>query len=296
MTICIAALCEVNTGNPRIVFCSDRLVTDANGLTFEQAVPKIVQLLPNCLIMNAGDACHGDLIIRDIYEKLNSSPENTENLSIRQIVEMVRERTLKERNQAIEHEFFDSRGISREDFYANFRSYQDWFALMIDNSVTDYDIEVEFIVLGFDIIQNPQSIAASLYEIDGKGEIQFDNPIGFSIIGIGSYQSLPEITKEPYSPNITLSESIVRAFWAKKLSERMVSVGKETTDLGILFVEFDPEQKKLVAKNTLLTDKFKDKILSKAFEHQRKIMRNMTTKVQQSIEDLRKGTNTIGRR
>ena len=296
LTICIASICELSTGNPRIVFCADRLVTDANGLTFEQATPKIVQLLPNCLIMNAGDACHGDIIVRDVFSRLNQlTPDDAGKLTIKGIVEMVRERVIAERNEAIETELFAARGIDRRTFYSNFRSFQDWFALMVDTSVTNYSLDVSFIILGFDISQEPQSVGVNLYEVRGNGEIQFDNPIGFSIVGIGSYQSLPEITKEPYSPNTTLSDSLVRTFWAKKLSERMVSVGRETTDLGIMFVELDPESKKLVAKNTLLLDDFKNKVLSKAFEHQRKMLRNMTTKVQRNVAELLQGKKTIGK-
>ena len=207
MTICIASICEVSTGNPRIVFCADRLVTDANGLTFEQALPKITQLLSNCLIMNAGDSSYGDMILRDVFEKVGSfPPENLEKIRIKDIVEIVKEKIAIHRNQAIEKDIFAPRGMDRKFFYLNLNSFKDWFALIIDTEVRNYNFDVAFIILGFDINQELKNASANLYQLNGNGDIQFGNQIGFSMVGIGSYQSLPEITKEPYNPNTSLSD------------------------------------------------------------------------------------------
>jgi hypothetical protein len=292
LTICIASICENNTGNPRIVFCADRLITDYNGLTFEQAEPKIVQLLPNCLIMNAGDAACGDAIIRDVFEAL--SKVKPETMSIKDIAELIKTKYDNLRQQMIDEDIFKPRGFDRNFFYSNLKSFPDWLALTIDKEVSKYDFDVAFIILGFDINQESKSGVAHLYQLDDEGGFQFLTPIGFSMVGIGSYQSLPEITKEPYSQNTSLSDALVRVFWAKKLSERMVSVGRESTDLGFMYLELDKDTDKIIAKNTLLTDDFKNKVLREAFEHQKEVMKKMTNEVQQNITEVFQGKRAIG--
>lgn len=294
MTICIAAICEANVGG-KIVFCADRLVTDANGLTFEQGMPKIWMLLPHCLIMNAGDALRGDAIIRDVFNKLKSrEPESLEKLSIMEIAEIIKELYISHRDKAIEMDLFGARGLDRKSFYLNMNAFKDWFALLVDNEVRNYRFDVAFIILGFDIYQEKKSGIANLYQISNNGELQFANQNGFCMVGIGELQSLPEITKEPYSPNTTLSDCVVRTFWAKKSSERMVSVGKETTDLGIMFLELDQNSGKIVAKNILLTDEFKNKLLLEPFEKQKQAVKQLTTEVQKNINEVFQGKKAIG--
>lgn len=295
LTICIASICEANTGNPRIVFCSDRLVTDSNGLTFEQVTPKIVQLLPNCLIMNAGDASHGDIILRDVFAKMGTlPPDKVETIKTEEIVEMVKERLILQRSQAIETDIFAPRGFDRKFFYSNLNNFKDWFALLIDMEVRNYQFDVGFIVLGFDINQDLKRAVPNLYQLRGNGEIQFENQIGFSMVGIGSYQSLPEITKEPYNPNTSLSDAIVRTFWAKKLSERMVGVGKESTDLGILLVEFDVSQQKVISRNILTSDEFKN-TLAEGFEKQKQDIKQKTIEIEAKIKEVLEGKKAIGK-
>lgn len=294
VTICIASICEALTGNPRIVFCADRLVTDANGLTFEQGTPKILQFLPQCLIMNAGDAFRGDAIIRDTFYSLSSiEPDKQESMSIKEIAELVKKHYDNHFTEAIETDIFKSRGLMRQSFYLNIKSYPDWFAMIIDNQVNNYNFDVAFIILGFDINQITKVVSAQLYELGGNGELKFVTQNGFSMVGIGSYQSLPEITKEPYSMNISLSDCIIRMFWAKKLSERMVSVGKDTTDMGIHYVERD-QNDKVVAKNTLLTDDFKKKLLADAFEKQKQMLKQTTDELHRNIDEVFQGKRAIG--
>lgn len=294
MTICIASICEASTGNPRIVFCADRLVTDTNGLTFEQGTLKIEQLLPHCLIMNAGDAFRGDAIIRDTVNTLNSFEQiKLESITVKEIADIVKAQYDCCYHESIENDIFKPRGINRRDFYSNMKSFTDWFAMIIDNEVRNYNLDVAFIILGFDIDQSNKMVMANLYELSGNGELKFVTQNGFCMVGIGSYQSLPEITKEAYSANTSLSDCLVRTFWAKKLSERMISVGRETTDLGILYVERDTTEK-LVAKNTLMTEEFKNKLLGEAFEKQKQTLKQMTTEIHKNIDDVFQGKRTIG--
>ena len=294
MTICIAAVCDYNTGEPKIVFCSDRLVTDSNGLTFEQAIPKVVELLPHCLIMNAGDGCNGDAIINEVATDLNNNftAQEQMNMGIEQIAELIKDKYDLYKQRAIEQKFLKPRGFDLKTFYEKIKEIPDWLALMIDTQISTYNFDVAYIVLGIDVNHEKKTASPVLFTIQ-DGELQYMTQTGFTMVGIGCYQSLPEITKEPYSVNISLSDSIVRTFWAKKISERMVSVGKETTDLGILYPVYDTENKKVIVRNVLLSDYIK-KRLSDAFETQKQAMKQISDTVSQETGKELSGNKNVG--
>ena len=73
----------------------------------------------------------------------------------------------------------------------------------------------------------------------------------------------------------------------------MIGVGKETTDLGIMFLELDSTTQKVVSKNTLITDEFKNKILLEGFEKQRQAIKQITTDIETNIKEVFDGRRTI---
>ena len=76
MTVCIAAICEADK-EPRITFCADRLVTDSNGLTFEQGKPKVDIISDNCFVMNAGLGHEADEIIDKVASIVSNEYSHT---------------------------------------------------------------------------------------------------------------------------------------------------------------------------------------------------------------------------
>jgi hypothetical protein len=188
-------------------------------------------------------------------------------------------------------EIFKPRKMDRASFYSNMRAYPDWFSLIIDNEVRNFDFDVAFIIFGFGLNQEQKTSTGFIYQLTGDGELNLMTSTGFSIVGIGSYQSLPEITKEPYGPYSSLSDALVRTYWAKKSAERMVSVGKETTDLGIMYCEVEGD--KLISKNVLASEDFKNKLLLDGFEKQKQTIKQMTSEVQKNIDEVFSGKKTI---
>ncbi|WP_218837897.1 hypothetical protein [Candidatus Methanoperedens nitratireducens] len=112
------------------------------------------------------------------------------------------------------------------------------------------------------------------------------------MIGIGESQSFPEITKEPYSPANPLSDAIVRTYWAKKSAERMTGVGK-MTDLGLAWVELNEGAKKVEIKNTLVSQEIINNLLEDKFEEQRNRVKQMTTEIQNNLNEVFLGTRII---
>lgn len=290
MTICIASICETPQ-SPKIVFSADRLITDAHGLTFEHGVSKIKMLTKNCFIMSVGKSSHADQIIQNTVKTISTyDNEKIENMTIEQIVEVIKHEHQKIRKETIETTFLISRGLDLKTFYENLRSYPDWFAMLYDSQIGNYNFEVEFIVFGFDINQVAKYVAPHLYKITEKGESLCFDSIGFAMIGIGEEQSFPEITKEPYNPSNALSDAIVRTYWAKKSAERMTGVGK-ITDLGLAWSDHNKESKiEIIA--TEIAPEFKVNI-DKIFEEEKTKIKQMTDDIQNNIQEILLGKRTL---
>ena len=290
MTVCIAGICDHPLA-PKIVFCADRLVTNQDGLTFEQGRPKIDLIRDNCLVMNAGRAAEADMIIFAVRAKLKEEPEK--NHSIAQIAEMFSQEHKQEKLIAIEEDILTPRGMNLNSFYAGIKNLPDWLAFAIDRQIQEYDFGVEFLVLGFDFTDDGHETYYEpyLYHIDRNGKLQPLNSVGFGIIGIGNVMSLPEMTRNTYKTNMTFSEALVRVFWAKKSAERVVSVGTETTDLGLLWVEVDGSGK-VEARNTLVEDEFKKQLLE-GYRDQTIKMNQTTAEIEQNVSRILAGEQKV---
>ncbi len=291
MTICIATICDQNT-SPTIIFCADRLVTDANGLTFEQGIPKIDYIDDNCLVMSAGLGAESDEIIKEVVLKVKHKSEenNNQRLRIKDIASIFKKEHQKSRNEKLTDEILKPRGLTLESFYANIKSFPEWLGILLDTQISNYEFEVDFLVFGFDV-GNDGLITPHIYEINEKGEMQTLDKIGFGIIGIGDIMSLPEITKEVYSPTNSLSDAIVRTYWAKKSAERVISVGKATTDLGLIWTDISKD-KKLEIKNVFVNEEFKNQ-LNREFEKQSETIKQTTSQIQSNINDIFSGKKSV---
>lgn len=283
MTICIAAICDHST-SPRIVFCADRLVTDSNGLTYEQGMPKIIQLAKNCIIMMAGRGAESDQIIQKSLDKLREKDKENEFPKISEIVEIIKIEHQKLRNDCVNNEILKPRGLELGRFYTNIKNFPDWLGIMLDNQISSYDFSVNFLVLGFDIEEENSFIFPRLYKIESIGEEKLLNSIGFGIIGIGDSMSLPEITRETYSPKLPLSEALVRVYWAKKSAERIVSVGDVTTDIGLMEVVNDNGKLNVVIN--LVDDSTKKTLLEDSYQDYIKKIKTATTSIQTNIDKI----------
>lgn len=292
MTICIVAICESNT-NPKIVFCADRLVTDANGLTYEQGQPKIIGLSENCLVMMAGKGAESDQIIKATLEKIREKYVDEPCPDIKGIVSILKKEHQQLREDCVSDEILKPRGLTLKEFYANIKNFPDWLGIMLDTQISNYDFGVNFLVFGFDIKEN-KYVFPRIYMLNEQGEEKLVNSVGFGIIGIGDSMSLPEITKETFNPKFPLSEALVRVYWAKKSAERVVSVGRETTDLGMMEVAKDGNG--LIFINTITFDKnVMESLLQKNYAEYQKQIKNTTAQIQQNIDTLinPKTTKTI---
>lgn len=287
MTICIATIAEAQNGLPRIVFAADRELTySGNGLTFEQGQPKADIIHASCFVMFAGDISLADIVVKRVKKVINN-----QYCTVQEAAELFRKELLAVREELVDIAIFKPRGLTLKSFYEHVSKYPEWFVIEIDDEVNDFQIEgVEFLVFGIDLAKNFQGQDVGephIYQISNT-LFQCLDRVGFGIIGSGIVQSLPEITKEPYSPTNSVADAVVRTFWAKKSAERIAGVGKNTTDFGVLYVDVDG-QGKLTINNGLIAPAV-EQVLCKAFEEQIKLLKLTRDSLTSEVHKIFTGT------
>lgn len=283
MTICIAAISQAFTGNPKIVFASDRLATDHNGLTFELGVPKVFSITENCFVMNAGNSARADYIINKVVNDVYSFDlEHRNFLSVESIANIFKIKFEEVKEEAIQKEIFDNKSMTIKEFYENLGKFPDWFGILTNSSVDNFNFNVGFIIFGFDINQDSKIVAPHIFGFSDSGELVCWDSVGFAMIGIGYNQSVSEITKEPYNPSTSIYDALLKVYYSKKSAQRMTGVG-EYTDLGIVEIIIDSTTGKIITKNSLASEQFK-KSLDDKLEEQKKKMKEIEIDIKNKIE------------
>jgi hypothetical protein len=292
MTICIAAVCN-DQGRYNLIFCSDRLVTDDDGLTFEQGHPKIDYVLDNCFVMSAGLSYEADKLIEAVSTLIKENKKK-DALKLKDIAELFSSEHKKLRDKSLEADVLGPRGMTLTSFYSGLKAFPSWFAFGVDSQIRDYTLSVEFLLFGFDIEKSKENVSVTphIFLIDDQGQISPLDSDGFGIIGIGERISLPEMTRETYDKNTPLSEALFRVFWAKKSAERVVSVGTKTTDLGLMWTDTN-EKGDITVKNTLIPDDFKEKILSAGVRQMDESLKQVSGEIKKNIDDILHGKKAI---
>ncbi|MDE1871502.1 MAG: hypothetical protein KGI06_04675 [Candidatus Micrarchaeota archaeon] len=292
MTVCLSVICDSGT-YPRIVFCADRQVT-AGGLTFEQARAKFAlasRKCTNCVILNAGDGYNADKILVRVGDFLDGEISKGRIFTIMEISELIRKETEHLRNERINAQILNPRGLNLETFYKNLKKYPETFWKNVDEEIKKYSVDTNFLVVGFDIMENGKKYLAHINLINENGEIEILDGDGFGIIGMGNLMSLPEITKEAYQLTTPLSEAIVKVYWAKKSAERVLTVGHKSTDLGVMWCISDKDGN-VIVQGTMLQPEFL-KELDKSYEASNQKMHESIVEIEKNIEDIFAGKKTL---
>lgn len=259
MTICIAAMCNIDTDpakySPGIVFCADKLLT--SSISFEHGTSKI-KLIPNrCVVMEAGDATISDLILdKDIINVKNSS------LDVKEIAELINDKMIKVMQHKIEDEVLSTFRLNLELLTRDSEKMNSDLLNFILRQISQIKKErtVCFIVAGLDKDALPQ-----LYRISSTLGLECHNSNGFISIGIGADLSLLELTKSSHSSRASYVEVIFKVYSAKRKSEKAGGIGRKT-DFGMLYLkEADKNDENWMAGDILLGDNIQS-LLDKQLE------------------------------
>jgi len=292
MTICLSAICNNGAG---IVFCADRMVTVGGRLTFEQARAKFglaSSKTKNCVILNAGDSYNANKIVLEVGEILDKEISKGKKFTIMEISEVIKNVMKNLRKEKIDSQILNSRGLKIDTFYMNLNKYPESFWREIDKQISEYSLGVEFLVVGFDVLENDKQFIPHINLIEEDEQIEVLDGDGFGIIGIGNIMSLPEITKEPYAWSTPMSEAIVKVYWAKKSAERVVSVGSKSTDLGALWCISNPQTGDIEVRGTQLQQSFLDE-LNKNYDASLQKMKETILEIEKNINDIFSGKKNL---
>lgn len=281
MTVCIAAIAEITSESPKIVFASDRLVSA--GVCFESGVPKIKMLTNySCVMLSSNDALTSDYIVTQAQKKIDEALKLGEKPTIEEIVgwisEACKNKLKSEKEKVVLSKRYDLtydelKGKSKD---LHERIIQD---IITETDNFEYYFISQFLVVGID--SKPH-----IYVVDQEGNFQLCDLVGFATVGEGNYLAYPEITKFSYNPDVSLSEAIVRVYNAKKVAERVSGVGKET-DLATLWVTSEKEVALWEA------DKDLKKILDDEMEEMRKQEIEAYSKVMLKVSEIFTGKSKI---
>lgn len=259
LTVCIAAICDVKTASPKIVFAADRLISAE--IQFEHKPGKITRLSDYCYVMTSSDdALRSNMIVQQVIDQFQA--RNL--LIIKEIADLFSKVCIDEKSKQREHDVLGPLGLNYETFRRNSKDISSEMVREITTSLTyyQYRFESEFLILGIDIEPQPK---AHIYTVDQDGKCKLGDFLGFAVIGIGRSLAFPELTKFPYAPNdIDWQQSMLRVYYAKRVAERIGGIGRQT-DLFVLHVTKDDKNGGVVPMRWRVNDDTRE-LLDKGIE------------------------------
>ncbi len=223
VTVGIAALCVDDAARPAVVIATDRMVTYPGFIEFEHGVPKMTAMSPGAVAMVAGDALTGARLTREIATTLyGTSP------LIAQIAKQLASGYETVRHQRIETHVLSPRGLNLQTFYQAHASLNGQITMLIDQTMTQFDLGVEILVGGID----PSGAHIHSVHNPGRMDLQHDM-IGYAAIGSGAIHALQAMIGFRHTNADTLKETVYRVYAAKRRSEAAPGVGAGT-DMAII--------------------------------------------------------------
>lgn len=215
MTICISAICNEHE-EEHIVFAVDHMISTGIG-QFEHGIKKYNLLTDNTVGMIAGNALLMDYFLYEDYSDKSYS-------DIQKIIE---KKFKEKRLEKIQKEILDIYSIDFDyvkEILKNNISNE--FQSLILKNITKSKLNTAILLMGF------EENEAKISEISDTGVVNY-NKINFHTIGSGSIQAQNTLLFQKHSKNDDLKTTLYNVYKAKKNSEAMQGVGKET-EIGYL--------------------------------------------------------------
>lgn len=212
---------------PKIVFCADRLISAE--IQFEHGQPKIYRLTESTYVMMASsDSLKSDMIVKSTINSIE-----TKHPSAHEVVTILANECKNIEQNEREKNVLSKFGLDYESFIEKSRSMSQDFMRIVTSELENYDsgFRSQFLIFGLD--PNPH-----IYIVEQDGSYKLHDFVGFAVVGSGFPLAFADMTKYMYHPSVSLAAALVRVYNAKKIAERIGSVGK-MTDLYVLHM---PEQ------------------------------------------------------
>jgi hypothetical protein len=242
MTVVISLICEngkKKIQSPSIVLCGDRLLTNEQEVTYEQLKPKFSFFSKNgntFALLNSGDAANSNIIYSKIESIIDQAQQDKEHrLTMSEFSNTLKQAIMATKEEEINATILNPINLNVKEFYKNIKKFPEWLAKDLIENIKKFSLNIDFIIAGFDINKRNRPVPHLNYIDDENLQINSLDESGFGIIGIGEVVSTPDLTKELYKSDISLSEGIQKAYWAKKAAEKVSGVGSKSTDIGIMW-------------------------------------------------------------
>jgi hypothetical protein len=219
MTVEIAVVCN---NRENVIVASDKMVSYGFNdieMEFECSLSKTIKLTETCALATAGNA----LLTADYVEMLQETLGGRKKVPISEISEKAREHYVSMRQVRLEQEILLPKGIKN---LSTFHKIQDKLnpemVASIHERIDDFELEYDILIAGVD------KKGGHLYGIDNPGVVSRFDDIGFNAIGNGGFHSIASLVSTGFRSSMSLSESLLHVYEAKKIAERAPGVGPGT--------------------------------------------------------------------
>lgn len=231
MTVCIAAI-SYNS----VLGAADRMLTSGN-IQYEPAIPKIYDLTSSVAIMFAGDA----FLYSEILQGVKSLITNDSTFTVEEVSDIYIQVYNSVRFKKLENEILAPYGFTLSSFIEKQKapSSEDAGLLVaLQNHIVNFkpsEEGVDVLIAGLD------KTGAHIYRIIENSKECCDNP-GFASIGAGYRHAESQFMLARYKPFTYFQETLLLTYLAKKKSEVAPFVGKEATDMYMIYFSNKPEE------------------------------------------------------
>lgn len=224
LTICIAAVCDEGKN---IVVAADRMFTVGHPLNveFEPPLSKIETMSTACLALGAGNS----LFVSEIFSRARAGYQSNPAITVPQVAIATKDSYSAYRDERLEEQIirqnlgpdftaFRSRGGTLPQYLQPQAGiYQQLFV-----QTNQFNLGVDILVTGID------GSGSHLYFIGHPGTIVSFDKIGYNAIGSGATHAAIRFAIGLQHPRLTLAETLLSVYGAKKAAEVAPGVGQDT--------------------------------------------------------------------
>lgn len=222
MTVCIAALCDNGKG---VVLAADQMVTARIPIGYEFEHQEITKIVPlddeqgSTYALAAGDVLLGTKILDQAKIQVQQQQRM---VTATEIAEIVRGVYQSLRLSNIVQKELEPRGLDIDSYYGRHQSLSPQVLLIIDQSLSQWDAGVEFIIAG------RGEAGYTIHTVINPGITVDNTPLGYCAIGSGAPHAMYSLIEARYTRGVDQVEVEKLVRKAKGRSEVAPGVGSET--------------------------------------------------------------------
>lgn len=226
MTVGIAAVCESNANNPKVVIAADRMVTSGRvtKIEYEHTKTKIEAVhdddVVKCMGVTAGDISLSD----DFFLKLNSRLDDNDPMQVEDIVDYAVDSYQDIITEAVNRQVLGPFNITLDELTSDEVSLESGTVQALMSDILDKKNEIvsnmNILLTGVD------PLGTTLCSIP-DGDVARHDSIGYHAIGSGRQPARTSFIRSEYDTFCSLDNALLSVVEAKTQSEGAQGVGEK---------------------------------------------------------------------